>query len=132
MGASSPKYWFKVTATSATYTPLVFEGGLHSTCVTAALDAIENRSKLWQMRNMNTMQLYEMKDGGVLPDDPIVFINHALNRSPGGQYKHAIERASKEKAKLTAHDRYSAAPWCNEIIMPDTFPVLRHKEETET
>jgi len=134
VGRDNPKFWFKVTATSLGHTPLVFEGGLHSCTIKAALDAVENRSKMWQMKWMNTLQLYEMEDGGVLPDDPVVFINHALQRSSGysGAYKDAVKDASKEKAKLNVHDKYNAASWCSEVHMPDTFPTVRCKEEIET
>ena len=132
MAANSPKYWFKVTATSNTYTPLVFEGGLYSTCVKSALKAVESRSNLWQMRHMNTLHLYEMEDGGVLPDKPLIFINYALERSIGYSSNYSgnsVRNTVKEQP--TVRDKYNASSWCVKLELPTSFPVVRHKEEKE-
>jgi len=82
---------------------------------------------------MNTLHLYEMEDGGVLPDKPLIFINYALERSIGYSSNYSgnsVRNTVKEQP--TVRDKYNASSWCVKLELPTSFPVVRHKEEKET
>lgn len=126
-------YWYKGHIMLPSGLPCCIEGGIPARNAGAALSEVKEMSAIWNKRSINTIYIYTMTDGGVIPDEPdIVWYNGRYPTYIKGvsEVKDLVVRDQKpfalEPDQLSLSDYYEAQSWTT-IHKTATYPTVMIK-----
>ena len=129
-------YWYKGHVILRSGLPTSIEGGMPARSPAHCLEKVKNLAKIWNHKTLNTIYIYIVGEGGVIPDNPEIvwyggryptYVRGASNKQlipwKDPKNKEPIELKSD---KLSLIDYYEAQSWTR-LQVPPVYPTITIK-----